>query len=114
MGCLHWTTLAVRLGTINTVCLESGLISGSFMLMIWSVLCTFHTRTRSELEFLSGLGLISGGGSLGRETVLLDRDGSPLWAVCATEVLGGACQRRPVGGIRASTQTLEGGVSMGR
>lgn len=28
------------------------------MLMIWSARCTFHTRMRSELEFLSALGLI--------------------------------------------------------
>lgn len=35
------------------------------MLMIWSVRCTFHTRVKSEPEFLSGLGLISGRASLG-------------------------------------------------
>lgn len=35
------------------------------MLMIWSVRCTFRTKTKMELEFLSGLGLISSRGSQG-------------------------------------------------
>lgn len=35
------------------------------MLMIWSTRCTFHTRMKMELEFLSGLGLISSRGSQG-------------------------------------------------
>lgn len=35
------------------------------MLMIWSARCTFLTKTKMELEFLSGLGLISSRGSQG-------------------------------------------------
>lgn len=35
------------------------------MLMIWSARCTFLTETKMELEFLSGLGLISSRGSQG-------------------------------------------------
>lgn len=88
-----------KLGAINTVCLESSLISGSFMLMIWSVLCTFHTRTRSKLYLRSGLGLINTGGPVGSPEVRRARVAVPARSHRQAHGLnsGAGVQRLPSG-----------------
>lgn len=78
------------------------------MLMIWSVLCTFQPRTRSELQLHSGLGLINTGGSVGSH--------GALRAEMQRRRARARTLPRPVQGCRGATVGCEGlhGDSGGR